>query len=454
MEKKNNILKIFIILLCLSGVMLFALVAAGVNVPAIEAYKINFKHNISGMANMLGIDLPIEMQLYLDDESAPQPKPTMMPASEAEAMEAVLEYQTEDGETPPAGSAVLTVHETEDLPKKNDKTVALDGAANAKFAELDGKILCVNETRYRAFDQKGELLWEIPIQMQSPQLTVKGEYALINETGAKKVKLYRGKKEVFSQSTEGNIITCDLSENGDVVAVTEKEYFKGQVVVFNKNGKIIFAWNSGSYNILDAAISADRDVAISFLKTDVGADSFVTCFDVDGKEKFKTYDFSNAVIFDLDYHDGKLCGISDTSCIGFSEKGKTLWEHYFGEKTLKSYAISEKGTKVFLFENAGVGELTAISSSGKIYEPIKTESMPDVISVNGNYVAYNSGRDAIVCSISGKKMRRTSCDSDIKGITLLSPGKVFCAYSSSIQTKSTEKVQKVDKTDVTEEMGE
>ena len=36
MDRTRNIIKILIVILCLAGVMLFALVQAGVNVPFIE----------------------------------------------------------------------------------------------------------------------------------------------------------------------------------------------------------------------------------------------------------------------------------------------------------------------------------------------------------------------------------------------------------------------------------
>lgn len=446
MDRKRNIIKILIVVLCLLGVMLFALLQAGVNVPFIQAYKINFKHNISGISNMLGIELPIEMQLYLDDTSAPTPKPTMIPASEQDALYKALGYQTEEeGEAPPEGSAVLTTLAPVKPAKKDDQPTALDGASNSRFGVMGDNVLCVNETRYRAFDKKGRLLWEVPVQMQDPQLTIKGKYVLINEVGAKKIMLFQGKNMVFSQNTEGNIITCDLSEKGDVVAVTEKEYFKGQVVVFNKSGKIIFAWDSGSYNILDAAISRDRSLAVSFLDTDAGADSFITCFGVDGKEKYKTETFSNTIIFDLEYCGNELNAVSESRVMGISNKGKTSWEYDFAGKVLSNYQIAKNGSKMLLFESDGTGEILCISAGGRAYEPIKTESMPEVISIRSDRIAYNSGRDVVICSFKGKNICRASCDSDIKDLHVLSDNEAFCVYSSSIQTKKAEKVKKTEK---------
>ncbi|MBR5809675.1 MAG: hypothetical protein IKY39_06230 [Clostridia bacterium] len=444
MKKKSNIMKILLIIVCLASVTLFSLVAAGVNIPFLQTYKTNFKHNISGISNMMGIELPIGVQLYLDDETVPTPKPTMVPKEEIEALEAALGYPEEEEVITKEGTVALTTQAPLKALRNENLPVALDGASNAKYADFGGNLVAASETRYRGFDNKGELLWELPIQMQSPQITVRGEYVLINETGAKKILLFKGKKQVFEATTEGNIITCDLSRKGDVVAVTEKEYYKGQVVVLNSSGKVIFAWDSGSYNILDAAISDGRKVAISLLNTDVGADSMIACLDVNGKEKYRTENFSNSIIFDLEFDGESLNAIADDKCIGLSKKGKILWEYDYSGRILKNYDIAVNGSKMLLFDNGGVGEIVVVSRGGKAYDTIKTESMPDVVSIKADYIAYNSGRDIIVSNFKGKAVKRTTCSADIKQACAIEKNKVFCVYNGSIQVKKPVRVKKQD----------
>lgn len=444
MKKKNNIMKILLIIVCLCAVMLFSLVAAGVEIPFLETYKINFKHNITGISNLMGIELPIEMQLYLDDESAPTPKPTMIPKEEIDALEEALGYPMEEEEVVTKEGTIALTTKAPLKVKNEDLPVALDGASNSKFADYMGDVVSVSETRYRGFNQKGEILWELPIQMQSPQVTVRGEYVLINEIGAKKILLFKGRKQVFEATTEGNIITCDLSKKGDVVAVTDKEYYKGQVLVLNTSGKVIFAWDSGSYNILDAAISAGRKVAVSLLNTDVGADSVITCLDVNGKEKYRTENFSNSIIFDLEYDGEKINAIADDKCIGLSKNGKILWEYDYLGRTLKNYDIAVNGSKILAFDNGGVGEIVVVSAGGKAYDAIKTESMPDIVSIKSDYIAYNSGRDIIVSGFNGKGVKRATCGADIKQACAIEKSKVFCVYNSSIQVKKPVRQKKQD----------
>lgn len=441
-KRKGNFLKILIVLLCLCTAILYAIVQSGANVPFLETYKNNFKHNLMGISNMLNLELPIEVQLYLDDTSAPTPKPTIIPAKEMEELEAALGYAQEEEIIPQEGTAVLTTKEPVKYKSSDALPIAVDSAENAKYAEYGDAILFVNETLYRAYSQSGKLLWDSSIQMQDPTLIVRGSYVLISETGAKKVSLYKGKKHLFTENCDGNIISADLSENGDIVLVTEKDYFKGQVVVFNKSGKIIYAWDSGSYNILDAAISKDRDVAVSLLNTDSGADSFISCFNVKGDTRYKTENFKNTIIFDLEYSGDRLNAISESHSIGINKKGKIIWDYSFDGKVLENYAIAKNGSKLLLFESGSTGEIVVVSAGGKSFAPIKTETMPDHISIKSDYIAYNSGRDIIITNFKGKKFLRTSCTSDIRNLIAVDKRHAFCVYSSSIQFKKLTKQAK------------
>lgn len=433
----KNFMKILGVVLCLGVITVFALIESGANVPFIQNYKNNFKRNISGIANLAGIELPLEMQLYLDDMSTPEPKPTMTPAEEQLSMENFLKLpENEEDIEAEEGTSPLTKKVSVKEKAKNEALpIALDMAANMKFAIHNGDILCANETRYMAFDEKGNLLWNEAIQMQSPGLKVAGKYVLINETGAKRLSLYEGKKNLYTIQTESNIISADVSEYGDVIAVTEKAYYKGQVVVYNKKGERIFAWDSGSYNILDADISEKRRVAVSLLNTDEGADSYVTSMTVNGDVKYKTELFKNTVIFDIEYSGETLNAFSENGVRGISQGGRIIWENVYTDKILSRRMMGKNGEKVLFFDPAQSDEFVAISKGGKAYPSIKAESEPDSISIKSGYVAYNSGRDIILTNFSGKKIKRATCDSDIRQIHIIDSGKVLAVYSSSIQFK-------------------
>ena len=448
MNKKSGFLKIFMVILCLFFVSVFALAQSGETPTFITAYKNNFKRNISGICAFLNIKLPIETQLYLDDMSEPEPKPQMVPASQEDKNEE-LKYPDYEEETVSSkeGEGDLTVKKEKDA-EKNLPT-AFSDAVNTRFEIYQNGIICANETVYARFTNEAKLSWSNKIQMQEPILKVKGDYVLISEEGAKKISLYKGKKLMFTQEAEDSILTADLSEKGDVVAVTQKEYYKGQVVVFNKNGKRIFVWDSGSYSILDAAISKGRKVAISLLSTDEGVSSIIQVFSVNGNNICKTDAFFDNVFFDVGFSGETISLLSESKCMSMSAKGKVKWEYDFGGRKIKMCRVAENGNRAILFDNDGTGEIVVITAKGKAYEPIKTENMPDTINIKSRYVAYNNGRNAVLTAYGRKRTFYAECSSDIKQIYITGSDKVFCVYTASVQGKKLKKLPKAG--DVQEE---
>ena len=445
MNKKSGFLKILMVALCLAAVSVFALIESGVTPAFITSYKNNFKRNISGICNFLNIELPIETQLYLDDMSEPEPKPQMIPASQDDEQKEELEYPDYEEETisEKEGTGDFTIKEEEKTSK--DLPTAFTAAENTRFENYQNGIICANETLYAYYKSDATPLWQEKIQMQEPVLLAKGDYVLISETGAKKLALYKGKKLIFIAETEGNILTADLSSRGDVVAVTQKEYFKGQVVVFNKSGKKIFVWDSGSYSILDAAVSDGRKVAISLLSTDEGASSIIQVFDVNGRDICKTDAFDDTVFFRIDFDGENMSVLSESKCISMTAKGKIRWEYDFGGRKIKMCRRIENGTRAILFDNEGIGEIVVLSASGKAYPPIKTENMPYTINIKSKYVAYNNGRNAVLTNYSGKRVLTAECGSDIKQIYVVGSDKVFCVYSTGVQEKTLKKPPKAEK---------
>ena len=441
MNKKSGFWKIFFVVVCLCVASVFALIESGKTPRFVTNYKNNFKRNISGICAYLGIELPIETQLYLDDMSEPEPKPQMIPASEDEQRKEEISELEEDIVQPKEGDADFTVKENAKM-QKNLPT-AFAAAENTKFANYGNGIVCANETEYSRYKSDTKLLFSERIQMQEPILKVSDEYVLISETGGKKISLYKGKKLMFSEETEGNILTADLSSRGDVIAVTQKEYYKGQIVVFNKNGKKIFVWDSGSYSILDASVSKKRKVAVSLLSTDEGANSIIQVFDVKGREICKTDAFSNTVFFDAAFCGENVLLLSESKCVSMTEKGKIRWEYAFDERKIKMSVLFANGNRAILFDNDGIGEIVVLKPNGKAYAPIKTENMPDTININSKYVAYNNGRNAVLTNYSGKRVLSAECSGDIKQIYITASDKVFCVYSTSIQEKTLKKLPKV-----------
>lgn len=426
MKKRRGIGKIITALVLLVAVCIFAVFASGIKIGFIENYTYNFKINILALAKNLGIELSDPVLEYLQDlpepeyiEEKPPVEQDEPPVSEIETAEDIPDIEFEDL--------------VSDDDKAKSTPLALEDAATYKYAKYRDYILCVNETSVLAFNDKGKSLWGVGIHMSEPILGVGGDYYMIAERGGRKIQLFDGKRLVYETETDGDIKNASISENGDVVIVSDKEYYKGAVTVINKRGDKVFAWNSGTDSIIDADIAAgSRRVAISLLNTDTGANSKVKVFNIsNGKEEADTA-FEGSIIFDVDFLGEVVNLFADDKVAGVSQRGKVLWTIDYSEKEFLYYSAENNGYKLLLADNNNSAELSVATSRGKQKSLILPEKKPDCIDIRSGRVAYNSGRDLIFSGLSGRRKMSHTCPREIRDIHILSDNSVMVVYSSGI----------------------
>ena len=70
-------------------------------------------------------------------------------------------------------------------------------------------------------------------------------YIAIAAKNGTQLSLYKDNELLFSLDTDNKILSCDVSERGDIALITERSAYKGAVIVINKRGEEIFSWASG-----------------------------------------------------------------------------------------------------------------------------------------------------------------------------------------------------------------
>ena len=426
MKNRRGIGKVIVALVLLMAVCIFAVFASGIKIGFIENYTYNFKLNILALSQKLGIELSGETLEYLQDLPEPQYVENKPDVEQGEAAPSEIET-AED----------IPDIEFEDLVTNDDKAkstpLALEDAPTYKYAKYRDYILCVNETSVLAFNDKGKSLWGIGIHMTAPIIDVGNDYYMIAERGGRKIALFDGKKLVYEAEADGDIKNASISENGDVVIVSDKESYKGSVTVINKRGDKVFVWNSGTDGIIDADIAAgSRRVAISLINTDSGADSKVKVFNItNGKEEADTA-FEGSIVFDVDFLGEVVNLFGDDMVAGMSQKGKVLWTIDFSREDFLSYSAENNGYKMLLTDNNNSAELSVVTSRGKEKSLILPEKKPDCMDIRSGRVAYNSGRDLVFSGLSGRNKMSHTCPREIRDIHILSDNSVMVVYSSGI----------------------
>ncbi len=433
MKKKGGAGRIFAIVFLLFAVCVFALFASGAKISFIENYSYNFKMNILALTRHFGIELSEPVQEFLQDLSTPEPAAAEDVVAEPEA-DSVSEKDTEQEK--PAVSAVPDVELTE--PESGNKDtenhpVALEDASSAEYGSYRGYFLCVSETAVMAFDTDAQSLWAVGIHMSNPILRISGNYYMIAERGGRKIMAFDGKRLLFEAEADGNIKSASISSNGDIAVVSEKEYYKGAVIVINKNGDRIFSWNSGSDAVIDADISSGtRRLAISLLNTENGALSRVLLFDISKTDSYAQLEFSGSVVFDVKFLGGVLNVFADDKICGVSQKGKILWESDYTERKLLHYRTDDSGYKLIMSDNSNVPELEVLNARGKRRALIAAETMPEYMDIGHGMIAYNSGRELKFGTVSAKREKVHVCTRDIRDIYIIDSNNAVVVYNSGL----------------------
>lgn len=425
MKKKGGAGRAVAMLLLFVAVGIFAVLASGIKIGFIENYSYNFKMNILGLTRMLGIELSEPAEEFLQDLSTPAPtvEPTLdtqqTTAPEIETVEDIPDVELVEPE--------LGAKDAKSTP------VALENASSARYGRYRDYLLCVNETSVVAFDTDAKSIWAVGIHMSDPILSISGNYYMIAERGGRKIMVFEGKRLLFESEADGNIKTASVSANGDVVVVSDKEYYKGAVIVINRNGDRIFSWNSGSDAITDAAISAGaRRLAVSLLNTENGAMSRVLLFDISKTQSYADERFEGSVVFDVEFLGDVLNVFADNKICGMSQRGKILWESEYTNRKLLHYRTDSSGYKMIIADNANVPEIEVLTGRGKQKSVTAAEVMPDYMDIRSGFIVYNSERTVNFSGVSGKNKKTYNCTRDIHDIYIIDNDNVVVVYSSGL----------------------
>ena len=392
----------------------------------IDNYISNFKDNIFN----LRLKYELKKAEKEENEAAQSPLPDEVQADDTD---------TQNEETITGSVKQINENELPQVFQLSCDPIALKGAANAKYERYRNGILCVDESSINFFDNKGEKKWSVAIQISNPILKVADSYILLMEQGGKKICVFNNEKIVYEVQTSENILTGNISTNGECVAVTEKKYYKGAVSVYNRSGEEIYSRSFGSENVIAAALSDSRKLAVSLFNVTNQPISKITFLDVSKTETDVEQTYENTIVYDLDFSKSTLYAYADDKMIAFNENGRELWVNNFENKTLKRYRKDSGDVRLLLFDNNNNAELAIMNSSGKERQKINTDIIPDFCDICDGYILFNNERNLFLTRMNGEYLAKYTPSRDIHMVYFIDSENILIVYNSSMEFLHTEK---------------
>ncbi len=366
----------------------------------IGQYKRNFSANINAIVSSLGLD-------------------NIFNSSDFEEIDVHIQ------ETPVMSGIESTL-------SQNSKMLPFENASLSQII-LGDRGLVVAKSNYLAiFDTVGEIVWETQTSVIEPILRTEGEYILLAEKDRNKICLYQNETLLFSADTPNEILTAQLSANGDIALVTKKEFFKNAVLVYNKNGEQIFSWNSGTDTIINADISAStRRIAVALVNTDERVNSYVILFDVNKTEPYHNVQFTESVIYKTHFVGETLNLYADNRITGLKVNGDVLWDGIYNDSEIILSSFDKDGNKALIVDKNNIPELSVYSKKGGLKDSVKLDVLPDFLDIMGNKLLYNNERIVVFGKIN--KPERFIASMDIKGLKVTDENSFVIIYNNSLE---------------------
>ncbi len=417
------------ITLILSGVLAASFGFYMTDTGIIGTYKRNFEYNMNMLLDMLGIGY---------SESITEPISSSDNTSTTQEFEdEVVASSEESSGTQQSGEIRDNVRD--EIPSQytviNEARARLPfvEADNSEFAVYGSGIVCAKSNYLCLYNNSGVMDWEMNTDIQNPILKTAGDYIAIASKDGTKLSLYKNNTLQFSTDSADRIISCNVSERGDVVLVTERSAYKGAVAVINRRGEEIFSWASGVNYITSASILKTRLVAVSLVNAESNVTSYLMVFDIESPDPLSGVELTGTLLFDVFNNGNRIYTIGDNSISSMNEYCEMEYDKRFDDASMTHTANDSKGNRLISYTIQNIPALNVYNKNGDLICTLTIDNNPDFISIYGTTVLYNNGRDIICGKATKEEKSLYTAPMDIKDLILINNKTYLIVYENSIE---------------------
>lgn len=320
-------------------------------------------------------------------------------------------------------------------------SIAKNDASASKYARSSGGVICASENSIIFYDKTGNERWKKTTNISSPNLKVNNSYILLWEDKGKQACVYGYNKPLYEINTDEKILNAYVSEKGECVLVVEKAYYKGEVKVFNKSGEEIFNRSFGSENVMSAAISNSRKLAISLMSVDKRAHSRIVFFDISKKDEENSITYKDTIVYNLEFVNMSLIAYADNKMICLKQNAKEDWVYDYSDKNLKKCFSDIKNSRLLMFDNLNNAEFSVVSLSGKENRKLTTDVIPDSADIYGGELIFNDERNLYLANTNGVLQANYFASRDIKDAYFIDADNILVVYNTSLEFLHIENVK-------------
>ncbi len=295
-------------------------------------------------------------------------------------------------------------------------------------------MLIVNNEGIYAVDKSGRETWSAVASTTSPYIMVEDEYIMLSDINGKTIRTFQKEKLITQIDTQNEILCAKVNKNGYVAVATDELGYKGMVILYNKNGKELFRWHSGTGYIGDIDISKDNKLIISQLMTDKEKlYSKIIMINPSKSDEPKAICEIDGMVLKLKYRDnGSFVAVSESGLYGFKKSGKQSFKVDFQGRILEKFNIDNERNMVLAFDS-GLNStiLESYSQNGKLRGSFDGKTEIWAIDVSGECIVLAKHDGIFRINPRGEVKKEIKANNDVKNISIFSNRDIIMSLGSS-----------------------
>ena len=266
------------------------------------------------------------------------------------------------------------------------------GDRAARFAGLDGSLLIASPSQIRLIGDRGAVLFEESVRLQSCTVVQRGGLAAVCDVGGSEVYLMDSRGLVRHVTAEGQLISATLNDKGYLALTVNDTGYKASVKVYDPAGEPVFDFHSADRFLMSAAVSRDCRyvMAVTLGEADGAFANRLVTYRLNSTEPSSRVDLSGGVIYDVAPVGKHFCAVAEDALYLLSADGELQQTWSFEGDALRRCDMGGDGYAALLlghYKSGSQCRLVTVNEDGKVLGQLEVDGDVVDLSVSGRYLA-------------------------------------------------------------------
>ena len=237
---------------------------------------------------------------------------------------------------------------------RNRDGFRLRSGENVFYSAAGNGLAAATTTGAQLFNASGKCAASADFAMTEPMCAAGTQLAVFWDAGQNGIHALYPDGSAAESATEGGVYFADVNETGLITVLTDKDGYRGSVVVYDTDLTPLFRWDASSVTPVSARTTGKGLLCVNGAGDDGG---YLRFFRIDREEMQAEFFAPGELIVDFGFlSDGSIAAVTETAVCFLSADGTLLSEHRLGNAHLSAFSLSGDFAAVAAASGLGGGE--------------------------------------------------------------------------------------------------